>query len=252
MGDTPDWPSPVGRRAVLAGALGLALPAGVAAGRPGHPVPFGTARRVDVDRDGAADVALVGTDDPAGGGREGVVQATSDGRTTPDYAFAAVEGRSTTLGDPGEFRYDYYVGADNRAAAPDGLSAAPDEVWLLLESDGAGDRIVFRTLADPRPREQWRRRDLAREVRGELGVDPESAWKVVDLDAMSFERVGTDLVSAYGPATAVAGVAIGRGDPLVGPEAVVDTYYHGLVVGGESVEIPTTGSRPSKPLVPGI
>jgi hypothetical protein len=128
--------------------VGIGVSSRVALGRG----RYGFASSFDTNQDGSGEMVIQLTPG-AVGGREGpLVNATTFGDETPDYAASLVNVSSRDLSldaltDPEEgFLYDYYEG---RASTDPG----PDEAWVVVdpsESGGQGRRVLFRKLEDSR------------------------------------------------------------------------------------------------------
>ncbi|WP_306059831.1 hypothetical protein [Natronococcus wangiae] len=207
------------------------------------PVSSALSRSVDIDGDGIDHVQFAAADDPAGE-RGTVLQASSQGAATRDYAIslrnlAFADLTLADLVDDG-LAYDYYVGADN-------TSMAPNEVCLVLTGPENGLDLVFRTKDDEREGD-WYTRDVATELIGDSELPgSEQPWKRIHLtrenatamDRSNVELLEENLLERFGADTSVRAAGLGHGMPTMEPETI-DTYYDAFAVAGTEYELPTT------------
>lgn len=188
----------------------------------------------DVDQDGDKNARVASASDPAGGGRDGVVHATSDGSSTQDYTRSIVDvsGKGLTLSDIASssagtrFAYDWFEGPNNEVHAP-------DEVKLLLENE-TGHHFVFQHLTDDPDHTEgaWQTRDVAQELDGTVTGN---GWKEVDLRDGSVVDLGADLLDDYGSAT-LKQVGFGAGNFNLNNSRVTDIYYDRLVITDDEMD----------------
>jgi len=175
------------------------------------------------ETDNSFDAFVQSAEDPAGGSRGQVAHATSLGTATNDYVTSAVD-INTDLSSINTLSYDYYAGADNQ-------QAAPDEVYLLLDTD-SGEHLVYRTLNDNAPSaEVWETRNVLDEINSIPGD-----WKEINDDG---SLAGVDL-SNFSNVT-VQTLAVGRGNTR--NASVLDVYYDALNVNGTLQDFPTTDTE---------
>lgn len=221
----------------------------------------GVSKAIDTSRDGNTDVEIRRAD---AGGRTDVVQVTSSGTMTADYAIslANIQPRNLTLGDlTDDATYQYREGDEN-------TSAVPDEVWLVIKGNGSngrgsngsgsngkgsngrgpngkgaksgGRQYVCRTETDA-DASGWNTRAVHREIEGDFDGAPNPGsgqqWKQFDKSTRELTRIGDDLIASYGADADVQAIGIGRGTTTTG-ESKLNTYYDDLRVAGESLEFP--------------
>lgn len=179
---------------------------------------------------------MVRTDDPAEGGRNGVVHVHSNGSATRDYAVSMRSGFAlpleniTLAGGSTPVKYDYYGGPNNE-------NSAPDEVYLVV-NDGTTDRLVFHAGNDGDPAaETWKTRDVGAEITGDGSpLNDSFFWKeVTSSGVQSLIRPSGGGLDDYFPSgTVIKAIGFGRGN--TGGEVVLDTYYDNLVVNNNERE----------------
>ncbi|WP_306055585.1 twin-arginine translocation signal domain-containing protein [Natronococcus wangiae] len=208
-----------------------------------QPISAALSRTFDVDGDGTDHVQFVSTADPAGK-RDSVLQATSQGNATKDYAVSLqnLTPAKLTLEDlvTDGLAYDYYVGADN-------TSMTPNEVCLVLSGRGKGMELVFRTKDDDRTG-GWYTRDVTPELTGESDLPgSDQPWKrlhitrknATAMDASNIEFLEENLLESFDAETRVRAAGLGHGTPTMEP-STIDTYYDGFTVASTEYELPTT------------
>lgn len=267
------------RRALLGAAAGVGLTvvgtgvsARLALGQGGN----GFASSFDTNQDGTGEMVIQRARRTVGQRQGPLVNATTFGDETPDYAASLVNvnSRNLSLDDLASsedgFVYDYYEGRDS-------TNPGPDEAWVVLNSGERGQQgrhILFRKLEDSRngaegegrgnssdngggPGESegnagrtWRTRNVGEEIAG-ADVSAEGLsfenWREFSIDDHSVSDVGTnDLVEEFGGDAKVKWVGIGRGSPGW-KSFVADTYYDEVVVVGEHVTLPVTDEQRGGP-----
>lgn len=251
-------PNPT-RRTVLGGVAGLAALAVGAGAAPDIALgggPDGLARSFDTNDDGDAEMVIRRVSDPPGGRTGSVINATTDGADTPDYAasLARLASEQLTLDElvADGFAYDYYEGSAS-------TSPGPDEVWLVIHSTEDGEQgrhILFRKETDSgtdsggngttTQEPTWSTRDVAAELVGDFSAgESGEPWKEFHIDGRSIEPVAEsdgNIVATYGADASVKWAGIGRGSP--GWESfVANTYYDAFTVAGEERSLPVTDGK---------
>lgn len=207
------------------------------------PVSSALSRSYDIDDDVTDHVQFAAADDPAGE-RGSVLQATSQGTATRDYAvsFQNLAFTDLTLGDivSDGLSYDYYVGEDN-------TSMAPNEVCLVLTGRGNGLDLIFRTKDDDR-KGDWQTRDVTPELTGDSdSPGSDQPWKRLHvthrnakaMDGNNVEHLEEDLLADFDANTSVRAAGLGHGTPTMEP-SIIDTYYDAFTVAGRKYELSTT------------
>lgn len=198
------------------------------------------------------------------------VHATSGGRSTVDYALAAVEPPAgTTLGGLGELSYDYRGSAGVTASAAtgggtttdggtatgesdpgDGSAAGPTpgEVFVVVETGDGRHGAYCSVDAAPGAGGEWRTVDVLARLRGEGGDagggdDAVGGGNEGDAgDGRWYEYTGDnresfdDALARFGPDARLRRVGVGVGD-AVEPTAV-DAYYGGPMIDGTARRFP--------------
>lgn len=150
---------------------------------------------------------------------------------TGDYitSGANVEDGGISIGDfvgssPATLTYEYRGGADNAVSAP-------DEVWLrLVESDGTVHE-VWRAENDDEPSaEEWRVRNVHRELRGNPDHNRGFNWFEVESGG-STTRLSEALVDDFDDDTRITRIAAGRG--TFGGSDMLDIRYRDPRFDGE-------------------
>ncbi|UIO99192.1 CalY family protein [Halobaculum sp. CBA1158] len=184
---------------------------------------------IDIGGDGVSDVQLSRVPDPAGGSREDVVLATSNGSSTDDYAISMRSVPSTNINgiSAGDITFDYYGGAGN--------SNAPDEVYVVVNDSGGTNRLVYTTgNTDSPASQQWETRDVGAEIAGAMGIPGENFnWFEVAPSDTTYSDPSSGGLSSDLDGT-IEAVGFGRG--TTGGGDTIETYYDNLVVNGTSYE----------------
>ncbi|MFC4438492.1 MULTISPECIES: hypothetical protein [Natrialbaceae] len=207
------------------------------------PVSSALSRSYDIDDDGTDHVQFAAADDPAGE-RGSVLQATSQGTATRDYAISLqnLAFADLTLADlvSDGLRYDYYATEAN-------TSMAPNEICLVLTGRESGLDFVFRTKDDEREGE-WYTRDVTTELTGDSDCPgSDQPWKRIHLtrknatamDGSNVEHLEEDLLADFDANTSVRAAGLGHGTPTMDP-STIDTYYDAFTVAGREYELSTT------------
>lgn len=207
------------------------------------PVSSALSRSYDIDDDGTDHVQFAAADDPAGE-RGSVLQATSQGTATRDYAISLqnLAFADLTLADlvSDGLSYDYYATEAN-------TSMAPNEICLVLTGRENGLDFVFRTKDDEREGE-WYTRDVTTELTGESDLPgSDQPWKRIHLtrknatamDGSNVEHLEEDLLADFDANTSVRAAGLGHGTPTMDP-STIDTYYDAFTVAGREYELSTT------------
>lgn len=174
-----------------------------------------------------------------------VLNATSDGTETEDYAIAlaVTDEEDVTLADvtssDGGFEYDWFEG--------DGETGhSPDEAWIVLRTSDMDEgefRALFRTEFFESRSGEWETRTVGPEIEGTFPEDGSGQlWKEYQFDEMRSVRVTDDLIDEFGADASVLAAGIGRGTPQTEP-TVADTYYDTLVLDGEERSLEATEER---------
>lgn len=236
------------RRSVLTGIGGLAA-LGVLGGGASVAIdaaPNGLARSFDTNDDGDAEMVLRRESSPPGGRSGSVLNITSQGVDTPDYAvsLARFTSEKLTLGDLVDegLSYDYYEGADS-------TDPGPDEVWVVIHESARGRgnggqrHALFRKEEDDRGAEQWRTRDVTPELEGDFRTGGSGEpWKEFHVNGRSIETVGDDVVDIFGRDATVKWAGVGRGSPGW-KSFVADTYYDRFTAAGNTPTLPVKGVK---------
>lgn len=183
---------------------------------------------IDISEKGTSDIELARVDDPASGRRTDVVQASSGGTATNDYAISMRNIPDINLSDigSGDITFDYYGGAYN-------TESAPDEVWVVVDDPNGDKRLFYHAGNDGAPDAQtWKTRDVGAEISGDgSALNAGFNW---------FEAAPGDMTASApdngGLAKDVSGkveaVGFGRGTTSGGD--TIEVYYDNLVVNGQS------------------
>ncbi|TYL38197.1 hypothetical protein CV102_13440 [Natronococcus pandeyae] len=210
-----------------------------------QPVSAALSRSFDIDGDGTEHVQFTATEDPDPDGERGtVLQATSQGQPTKDYAVSLqnITSAKLTLDDlvSEGLSYEYYVGEDN-------TSMAPNELCLVLTGRGSGMDLVFRTKDDDR-NGGWYTRDVTPELTGDSDLPgSDQPWKrlhvtrknVAAMDGSNVEHLDENLLERFDGETRVRAAGLGHGTPTMEP-SVIETYYDEFTVAGTEYELSTT------------
>lgn len=181
---------------------------------------------IDFDGDGSSDVEISRVPDPAGGSRQDVVRAKSNG-TTSDYALSMRDVGSIPINSisAGDITFDYYGGAGN--------TNAPDEVYVVVNDSSGTNRLVYTTGNTGSPAtETWETRDVGAEIDGATGIPGENYnWFEVAPGSNTYSDPSSGGLASDLDGT-VEAVGFGRGSTGGGDS--IDTYYDNLVVNGTS------------------
>lgn len=215
----------------------------------------GVAREFDTNKDGNKEVEVTRG---SAGGRSDVLQITSNGTETGDYAasIANVRSRQLTLGDlaDSDTTYDYKAGEDV-------TNAVPDEVWVVLKPDNKGNngngkgngngngdrnssqgnglRYVCRTEVDDG--DSWSTREVDGEITGDFSGAPNPGsghpWKEFIRSERELRHLQEDLTEAFSEDATVHGIGVGCGTTTT-EDSEINTYFDDFVVAGEETELP--------------